>query len=192
MGEMSEDIQGLLDKINREGVEKARAEADRIVAEARAQAEKIVSDANNEAARAIAEAERSAKTYMEGANATVQQAMRDILAGAERSIQDKLQKLLAKDVDRALADEKTVLEIVSAAVKEIASKGEISAPSRVVDMLKAQLASLGSFTLVTDESVGSGFSVKVEDGRVEHDFTGKAISEELSRHLRPDLAALLK
>ena len=143
MGEMSEDIQGLLDKINREGVEKARAEADRIVAEARAQAEKIVSDANNEAARAIAEAERSAKTYMEGANATVQQAMRDILAGAERSIQDKLQKLLAKDVDRALADEKTVLEIVSAAVKEIASKGEISAPSRVVDMLKAQLASLG-------------------------------------------------
>ena len=192
MGEMSEDIQGLLDKINREGVEKARAEADRIVAEARAQAEKIVSDANNEAARAIAEAERSAKTYMEGANATVQQAMRDILAGAERSIQDKLQKLLAKDVDRALADEKTVLEIVSAAVKEIASKGEISAPSRVVDMLKAQLASLGSFTLVTDESVGSGFSVKVEDGCVEHDFTGKAISEELSRHLRPDLAALLK
>jgi len=192
MGEMSEDIQGLLDKINREGVEKARAEADRIVAEARAQAEKIVGDANNEAARAIAEAERSAKTYMEGANATVQQAMRDILAGAERSIQDKLQKLLAKDVDHALADEKTVLEIVSAAVKEIASKGEISAPSRVVDMLKAQLASLGSFTLVTDESVGSGFSVKVEDGRVEHDFTGKAISEELSRHLRPDLAALLK
>ena len=189
---MSEDIQGLLDKINREGVEKARAEADRIVAEARAQAEKIVSDANNEAARAVAEAERSAKTYMEGANATVQQAMRDILAGAERSIQDKLQKLLAKDVDRALADEKTVLEIVSAAVKEIASKGEISASSRVVDMLKAQLASLGSFTLVTDESVGSGFSVKVEDGRVEHDFTGKAISEELSRHLRPDLAALLK
>jgi len=192
MGEMSEDIQGLLDKINREGVEKARAEADRIVAEARAQAEKIVGDANNEAARAVAEAERSAKTYMEGANATVQQAMRDILAGAERSIQDKLQKLLAKDVDHALADEKTVLEIVSAAVKEIASKGEISAPSRVVDMLKAQLASLGSFTLVTDESVGSGFSVKVEDGRVEHDFTGKAISEELSRHLRPDLAALLK
>ena len=192
MGEMSEDIQGLLEKINREGVEKARAEADRIVAEARAQAEKIVSDANKEAARAVAEAERSARTYMEGANATVQQAMRDILAGAERSIQDKLQKLLAKDVDRALADEKTVLEIVSAAVKEIASKGEISASSRVVDMLKAQLTSLGSFTLVTDESVGSGFSVKVEDGRVEHDFTGKAISEELSRHLRPDLAALLK
>ena len=59
-------------------------------------------------------------------------------------------------------------------------------------MLKAQLASLGSFKVTIDETIGAGFTVKVDGGRVEHDFTSKAIAEELSRRLRPDLAALLK
>ena len=35
---MSEDLQSLLEKINREGVEKARTEADKIIADAKAKA----------------------------------------------------------------------------------------------------------------------------------------------------------
>jgi len=44
---------------------------------------------------------------------------------------------------------------------------------------------------VTDEALGTGFSVKVEGGRVEHAFTGKAVTAELAKRLRSDLAALL-
>ena len=44
-----EDLQSLLEKINREGVEKAEAEAKRIVADAEARAAKIVKDAEAEA-----------------------------------------------------------------------------------------------------------------------------------------------
>ena len=35
---MSEDLQGLLEKINRDGVEKAQAQADAIIADAKAKA----------------------------------------------------------------------------------------------------------------------------------------------------------
>ena len=59
---MSEDLQSLLEKINREGVEKARAEADKIIADAKAKAADIVKTANAEAAKAKADAERPRQT----------------------------------------------------------------------------------------------------------------------------------
>ena len=58
--------------------------------------------------------------------------------------------------------------------------------------LKAQAAALKDFTLVTDEALGTGFSVRLDGGRVEHAYTGEVIAAELAKRLRPDLAALLK
>ena len=60
---MSEDLQSLLEKINREGVEKARAEADKIIADAKAKAADIVKTANAEATKAKADAEKAAADY---------------------------------------------------------------------------------------------------------------------------------
>ena len=52
-----EDIQSLLEKINREGVEKAEAEAKRIVDAAKAKADKILSEARECAERAMPQIE---------------------------------------------------------------------------------------------------------------------------------------
>ena len=49
----------------------------------------------------------------------------------------------------------------------------------------------GGFTVVVDESLGAGFSVKLDGGRVEHAFTAEVIAAELAKRLRPDLAKLL-
>ncbi len=43
-----------------------------------------------------------------------------------------------------------------------------------------------------DETLGTGFTIKLEGGRVEHDFTGATVSAELAKRLRPDLAALMQ
>ena len=61
---MSEDLQSLLEKINREGVEKARTEADKIIADAKAKAADIVKTANAEAAKAKADAEKAAAIHL--------------------------------------------------------------------------------------------------------------------------------
>ena len=63
---------------------------------------------------------------------------------------------------------------------------------RFASALKSQVSSLKSFTLTTDPTLGAGFTVKLDSGRVEHDFTAETISAELARRLRPDLAALVK
>ena len=55
-----EDLQSLLEKINRDGVEKADAEAKRIVDAAKARADAIVKEAREAAAKEKADAEKAA------------------------------------------------------------------------------------------------------------------------------------
>ena len=187
-----EDLQGLLEKINRDGVEKAEAEARKIVEEARAKADAIIKDALTKADQSKADAEKSSAAYAERAAETIRQSARDITIGVKDAVTVLLEKLLAQDVDAALGDEKTAVAIVTDAIKDLTGPGEITCGEKLAQALSSQLATLNSFTVVTDDSLGSGFTVKTDGGRVEHDFTAETISTELARRLRPDLAKLLK
>lgn len=189
---MSEDLQSLLEKINREGVEKARAEADKIIADAKAKAADIVKTANADAAKAKADAEKAAADYSARAAETVRQAERDTVLKIESSVTALLENILRKDVDRALSDEKTAAALVAEAVKGLVGPVEVAANPKLAAALKAQLASQGNITVVLDETLGTGFAVKTDGGRVEHAFTGDVIADELAKRLRPDLAKLLK
>ena len=105
-----------------------------------------------------------------------------------------LTKLLAQDVSAALATE--AVPLAAAAVKELVtgSGAEVAASAKLVDALRAQLAAQAQngVKVVADEMTGAGFTVKLDNGRVEHDFTDAAISEALAQRLRADLAKLLK
>jgi len=189
---MSEDLQSLLEKINREGVEKAKAEADRIVAEAKAKAADMVKAANEEAAKAKEDAKKASADYAARAEETIRQAARDTILKVESSVTALLEKTLAKDVDKALADEKTVAALVTEAVKGLVGPVEVAVDPKLASALKAQLAANKDIIVVTDDTLGAGFAVKTEGGRVEHAFTGEVISAELAKRLRPDLAKLMK
>ena len=102
-----------------------------------------------------------------------------------------LENLLAKDVNKALADESAAVQIVTEAIRDLTGPGEIRCGEKLAAALKAQLATLNSFSVATDTALGTGFTVKIEGGRVEHTFTGETIASELAKRLRPDLAKLL-
>ena len=186
-----EDLQGLLEKINREGVEKADAEAKRIIAEAQAKADALVKDARAKADQAKADADKASVAYAERAAETIRQSARDVIIGVKDALTALLENLLAKDVDKALADEATAAQIVTAAIKDLTGPGEITCGAKLAKTLNSQLSTLNSFTIVTDNTLGAGFTVKLDGGRVEHDFTVETISTELAKRLRPDLAKLL-
>ena len=186
-----EDLQSLLEKINREGVEKADAEAKKIIGDAQAKADALVKDAIAKTAQAKAEAEKDAKAYADRAAETIRQSARDITIGVKDAITALLENLLAKDVDRALADEKTAVSIVAEAIKDLTGPGEIRCGEKLAKTLNSQLSTLNSFTITTDDTLGAGFTVRTDGGRVEHDFTSETISAELARRLRPDLAKLV-
>ncbi len=187
-----EDLQSLLEKINRDGIEKAEAEAAKIIADAKAKADEIVKAAEEKAAKTVAEAEKNAAAFADRAAVSVRQAARDTVISVQDRITGMLENLLAKNVDAALADEKTAAALVAGALEGLVSNAEIAAAGKIAAALKAQLAGRSEITVVTDDSAGSGFSVKLDNGRIEHSFTGETVTEELARRLRPELAALIK
>lgn len=189
---MSEDIQSLLEKINREGVEKARSEAAAIVAEAEKKAQDAVKEATTKAEAIVSSAEKDAERYLESARETLRQAARDMMAGIEQSITKLLEKLLEKEVSSALSSGENAAQLVFNALNEATGTGVVTCGGGIAAAIREKLASSGNFTVVTDEGFGGGFTVKFDNGRVEHDFTVETISRELAKRLRPDLAALMK
>ncbi|MBQ3288801.1 MAG: hypothetical protein IJH50_05260 [Kiritimatiellae bacterium] len=66
-----EELQSILEKINREGVEKAEAEAKRIVDAAKAEADAVLRDARDAAAKEKADAARESAAATSRADETI-------------------------------------------------------------------------------------------------------------------------
>ncbi len=191
---MSEELQQLLEKIQRDGVDKANAEAAAIVAKAKDEANALVKNAEEEAAATRAKAEEEAEAYAARARETISQAARDTVLKVKEDVTKLLTQLLAQDVTAALATE--AVPLAAAAVKELVtgSDAEVAIAPKFVDALRAQLAAQAQdgVKVVADDMTGAGFTVKLDNGRVEHDFTDAAISGALTQRLRSDLAELIK
>ena len=192
---MAEELQQLLEKIQRDGVDTANAEAAAIVAKAKADAEALAKKAAEDAKAAAEKGKADAEAYAERARETIRQAARDTVLEVKEDVTRLLTNLLAKDVKEALAADAVAL--AGEAVKSLVSAegdAEVAGAAKFAEALRAQLAAdaKGGVKVVEDETTGTGFTVKLDGGRVEHDFTDAAIAEALAGRLRPDLAALLK
>ena len=190
---MAEELQQLLEKIQRDGVDKANAEAKAIVEKANAEAKAIVEKANAEAAAATAKAEADAKAYAERANKTISQAARDTVMEVKNGVNRFFDGLLAQDVKAALADNAAALAADAIKALSAGKDAQVAANAQLAEALRAQFAASAAngVQVVTDESVGTGFSVRLDGGRVEHDFSEKAIAAALAKRLRPDLARIV-
>ena len=195
---MTQDLQYLLEKINADGVEKAKAEADKIVGAANAQAKAIRDDASRQAEQIVATARQEAEAFGRRAEETIRQAARDTLLGVEKSVTAMLTGLLLKEVNAAMSDPALVSTLAAEAVRAyLSGKGgtaEVAAAAKLADALRVRLAqeAKSGVTVVTDERTGAGFRVRLAGGHVEHDFSGAAVADALARGLRPRLAELLK
>jgi len=196
---MTQDLQSLLEKIQRDGVAKAQAESDRLLEEARAQAKAVLDKAHAEAARITSGARQEAEAFERRAEETIRQAARDTLLQVEKAVTALFEGVLLRDVNAALNDETLAAELAAEAMRAYLRGGatvEVRAAGKLADALRARLAAeAGTGTglrVVTDEYVGAGFVVRVADGRVEHTFTGAAVADALSKLLRPRLAAFMK
>ena len=192
---MAEEIQNLLEKIKRDGVDKANAEAAASLEKAKTEAAAIVEKANADAKETREKADADASDSAARAAETISQAARDTILKVEQAVTDLLTGLLAKNVDSALSDPAVVAPLAADAIRALVSGGtqaEVTANARLAEALRAQLATAGNVTVVTDNATQTGFSVRLDGGRVEHDFTGLAVATALADRLRPDLAKLVK
>ena len=150
--------------------------------------------AQAEADKLRSQAEADARAYAERAAETIRQTARDTVISVENAVLKKLEAILVRNVDAALADGQMAAGLACGAVRDLASGACVAANSKFAAAIGAQLAAeaIDGVDIVTDDTLGTGFRVKLDGGRVEHDYTGATVAEALAKRLRPDLARLMR
>jgi V/A-type H+-transporting ATPase subunit E len=196
---MDEQLQSLLDRIRREGVERAEAEAARILQEAEERAAGIVAGAEREAAALRQAAETGAEASCARGQTALEQASRDLLLSLQKSIEAVLRETLCVSLREALspttiADMLVRLADAYAAHDMNESRVDVLlSPQDYDDVAATVMASYRELvrqglTLRPDPRVDGGFKVSFVDDDLYHDFTIEALTDALAPVLKPSLA----
>lgn len=193
---MAEDLQYLMERIQKDAVDKAENDAAAIIAKAKEKAAEIVNAAEAEAQAKLAKADKDAEAFTERSERTLEQSARDLLLSVGKNLQDMILNLLSLQVEKSL-DESTVKEMLLSLAKGYSAHVE-------VDFSEADAKKLASFVtgefakqlsngveVSSDKGVKYGFRVKLDGGKVTHEFTEKAMADALSALLRPQLAKVV-
>jgi len=200
---MTEELQGLLDRIQKDGVDKAQAEANRILADAREKAAGIVAQAEADAATRRSEADRAAALAEERSRRAIEQAARDVILSIGESLSGALREIVRQETNPILAGDSLAalihraIESCAARVGESASLSVILAPEDHEKLGQALLARFGKalkhgLEIRGDASVVRGFRVSVVNENVEHDFAQDAVVDALCQIVRPRLAGIIR
>jgi V/A-type H+-transporting ATPase subunit E len=199
---MPEDLQALIDRLQRDAVNEGQRRADAIVEAARAEAAALVRDAEAEAGRRLAQAERDAAVFTERSTVALEQAGRDLLLTVRAAIGDLLGGLIRASLADELRPDLLAQMLVTMADGYTAHGGRERRMAVLVspDDLDAMVALYAQryreklvhgVELTVDPDIEKGFRVVLVDEHVEHDLTVEAIAEVLSGYLTPRLADLL-
>jgi len=192
------DLQPLIDKIKTEAVDKAEAEASKIVSEAKARAAQIVKEAEAEAKAKLEKAEKDSLAYTERSKRTLEQAARDVVLAVRQGVEKSVLGVLALNVDKALTPE-LLQQLLLTLANGYAGKAAMVSLSESDAKKLASFVSgefqkkLGSGIAVqSDSSIFAGFRISFENGKVSQEWTNAAIADALSAILRPALAKIVQ
>ena len=200
---MAEQLQSLLEKIQSEGVEKAEASANEILEQAKQKAAGIVEEAEHKASDIIKKAEAEGENFATRGKSALEQSARDVVLSLTDTINESIQNFVNKVISDKM-DKSTSLEAILAKVVEAYYKGDESSDVTIFvkSKLKAEIekyfiANYGEqlkkgLKIESDDSVIAGFTVSVDNGKVNHDFTNESITEAMAELLRPQIAEIVK
>jgi len=197
---MEIQLQELIDKIKKDGIESASGESARIISEADAEAVRIIAVAQKEAAdivsRGKADAERSEKAGV----VALEQASRNLVLAFKGEIQTLLDKLIVKETASAFSEE-TFKAALPEILKAWASKGgslDLLLPEEILKKIQSWFNEKliteikKGVELKSDRNLGAGFRIANRDGSAYYDFSAESVAQLISAYLNPRLAEILK
>lgn len=200
---MAEELQSLLKKINEEGVKKADAEKNKIIADAKKTAETIIADAKKKAEDILKKSEADAKRNEERAASTIRQASRDIVLALKDELQERLRTVVKECIGDAMTPEimgKLVLEMAQsflagksgndAGVDVLLSKKDLESMEKLLKgSLGKNLKSEPNVSIGHDFAAGLKIGFKGND--LFFDFSDEALAEMICVYIGPRLAAII-
>ncbi|MCX7949548.1 MAG: V-type ATP synthase subunit E [Treponemataceae bacterium] len=198
---MDIQLQELLDKIKRDGVEAATTQAEAIIQEAKQRAATIVEQAKKEAETQVKRAQEETARLEKASIAAIEQAARNGLLQFKDEVQALLDRLVTASVEKVY-DEKVLQECLPTILTEWVRKGQDSlelllSPSDVEKLKNSLFKKLSDelargVELKADRTLKQGFRIAQKDGALYYDFSAPAVAELLCTYLNPRLAEILR
>ena len=199
---MEVQLQELIDKIKKDGIESASEEAARVKRDADAEAARIIAAAQKEAADIISQGKIDAERSEKAGKAALEQASRNLVLAFKGEIQTLLDKIIAQAAASAYKED-TLKAILPELLKAWASKGATNTLDLLLsegDLGKLKSWAEGSLAeelkkgleLKADRNLGTGFRIANKDGSAYYDFSSESVAELLSAYLNPYLGEILK
>ena len=200
---MAEELQSLLERIQKDGVQKAEAEAARLLEQARLQADNLEREAQDRAKAIVAKAERESAAFFERSRRALQQAGRDVVLSVAQSLNDTLSVIVRRDVSEAL-DAETLKRMLARVVDAYCTHpgGNVRIDILVPPALQREITAFfmdryaeqmrHGLEIRGDTTLHAGFRVSFSGGNMQHDFSSEAIADALSQLLRPELAQIVQ
>lgn len=177
---MELQIQELVSSIKKEGIEAARAEAERIIAEAKTQAASIVEEARAEASKTELKCKNEMEVLKNGAKVSAEHAQRDAMLSFKRAVQAEFERLLTADIGKAVQSE-TLAKLIQAALNG-ENPGDYAAEvAEVSEGLKKELAEeiKNGLEIRISSGVRTGFRLAAKDGSGYFDCSDEEITAML-------------
>lgn len=199
---MDVQLQELIDKIKKDGVASAEAEAAKIVEASEKKAESIIADAQEKAAEIIKNAKAETERMEKASEEAIVQAGRNMLLSFKDSLVNELDGLVKSETEKAESKDvlaKLIPETVKAWSKN-ADASELSVLLSAKDLkaleagltseLKAEIAK--GLEIKPDKTLSAGFRIGVKNGAAFYDYSAESLAEMFAAYLNPKVAALLK
>lgn len=197
---MPEELNGLIEKIKRDGVQAAERKAGEIESGARTRAEALVNKARKDSEKIVSDAKEEAKKLKESGQAALRQAGRDMLIALKKEIVSMLDTVAARSVGGALKGEELVRiieDLIKAQTDSDKKAMVVTVGKDDLDRLeKALLADLSKemkkgVTLKALDDIRGGFLISYDSGKSYYDFTEEALANYIAYSLKPRLADIL-
>lgn len=201
---MENKLQELTQKLYKTGVEKAKNEADIIIAEAQKKADKIIADANAEATSIIDKAKTESAEYRTKIESELKLTSKQVITSIKNQVTNLVtQDLLSKDIEKSLDDDNFIKTIIELMVKkwqpdEVESTDlQVILPEQEKDnfnkYIKEKISHLMKKGLEVnfEDSFKSGFKIAPKDNSYIINFTNEDFENFFKSYLRAKTANLL-
>ncbi len=199
---MEIQLQELIERIKKNGVEVAENEASAIIASANAEADKIIAEAKEKAEKLLRDAKEQNERFLLVSEEALRQAGRNLLISFRESVTKELEAIAGDKVNEVYSS-KNLGDIIIKVVEAWSKAPDVDditvlLNSKDTEALEASLLAAfkkhlqGGVTLKANDNFDGGFRIAVNGGSVYYDYSAEAVTEMMSAYLNPRVSALLK
>ncbi len=195
---MGTDVATFARQLREDGIEAAKTEAAKILADARKEAEKIVNAARTEAAKVEKETQARIQQNRYRSEDELRLVARDLINTFRKKIEETGTRLLKGKIAEGLNDKEIIRTAITELLKNQQSgqKWEITLGAKIAKPLAEAVAAVfrenGAAVQLTGEMAKAGFEMRAAGGNEVFEVTEESVTETFRKLLSPELKKLLE